>query len=412
MSKNGRLVVVLGIVAGVCSAALIAWAVVGPVLERQRAEEMVDQAEALLSISLENRTDLDAVDCDRAEALLRRASEQEPNLGRARRLATLASGCSALRRGDLILAEGALRSAAQQLSGDPRPHRWLGALALDQGRPELAEDHLRRALELDNGYVPAQVALSDVLAELGREEEALERLESLELPPLGLIENRRGLLLEALGRPGDAAEAYRRAMELWPRRAEPRNNLAALERDRGNPDRAWQLQLEAVERSPDDPVILLNAGLLAITLGHDDRAEELLSHAAELDRESADPARALADHLLVRGHVERALEVLGPAVERFPRDAALRNSLGNALAAAGRAGEARRAYRTAIDTDASLAEPHNGLAALLMAEGDLEGAQQELERALALDPGNVLARQNLEVVRRRLAEVTVARASG
>jgi Flp pilus assembly protein TadD len=163
-----------------------------------------------------------------------------------------------------------------------------------------------------------------------------------------------------------------------------------------------------VELAPDDPVMLLNAGLLAIAVGLDDRAEELLGRAAELDHDTADPARALADHLLVRGVVERALEVLGPAIEQFPRDAALRNSLGNALAAAGRPGEARRAYQTALDTDEGLAEAHNGLAALSMAEGDLAGALVELERALELSPDNEQARQNLSVVRDRLAERDLA----
>jgi Flp pilus assembly protein TadD len=124
----------------------------------------------------------------------------------------------------------------------------------------------------------------------------------------------------------------------------------------------------------------------------------------ELDLESADPARALADHLLVTGHPSEALDVLGNALERAPRDAALRNSLGNALAAVGRIDEARASYEEAITIDDGLAEPHNGLAALMLAEGDLAGAEEALRRAVRADPANVHVRRNLAELYRRRGE--------
>jgi Flp pilus assembly protein TadD len=408
MARNKRFVTVLGLAAGTCSAAMVIVAVAGPVLRRREVEALVREADATLSPPLAGRSDVDEVDCDRADALLREALDLDPHHGPAQRLEPLASGCSALRRGDLILAEGALRTASTQLENDPRPQCWLGSLALVLGRPDAARTHFERSLEIDPGHAPSRLGLSDALAESGMADDALRVLDDLAGAPNGLVEVRRGMILEDLGRTEDAERAYRLAAELSPGQAAPWNNLAALAREQGDLDAAWELQQRAVELAPDDPVMVLNAGLLAIAMGLDDRAEELLGRAAELDHDTADPARALADHLLVRGVVERALEVLGPAIEQFPRDAALRNSLGNALAAAGRPGEARRAYQTALDTDEGLAEAHNGLAALSMAEGDLAGALVELERALELSPDNEQARQNLSVVRDRLAERDLA----
>ncbi len=405
MLKNQRFAVYLGILAGACSIGLIGWAIVGPVVQRNHCEGLVDTADDALSPPIETRVDIDAVDCDRADLLLREALDLDPHHGRARRLAPLASGCAALRRGDFILAEGALRSASVSLVGDPRPNRWLGSLYILIDRPREAEDRFLRALEIDEHHLPSLLGLSDAQAELARTEEALELLTTLDAPPMALVELRKGMLFEELGRNADAERAYNRAIELSPERAEPINNLAALERERGNLARAWELQQQAIELSPDDPVLLLNAGLLAITLGHDERAEEVLERAVELEHDSANPARALADHLLVRGQVERSLEVLGPAIDRFPRDAALRNSLGNAYAAAGRVEEARVAYRRSCEHDAELAEPHNGLAALLLSQGDLTGAREELQQAIRLDPDNVQAHQNLEVLQRRLREL-------
>lgn len=405
MRKKPRFIVYLGILASGCSIALLAWAVVGPVVARNRCEQLVEEAEAALSVPLELRTDIDDVDCDRADQLLREALDLNPHHGRARRLAPLAAGCSALRRGDLILAESSLRSATQQLEDDPRTYHWLGSMLMNLGQPAEAQARYRQALENDEGHLPSLLGLSDTYAELGQSREALELLDSLDAPPLALIEIRRGMLFEDLGREDDALQAYSRAMELSPDRAEPINNLAALERERGRLDRAWELQQRAIELSPDDPVLLLNAGLLAIALGHDERAEEVLERAVELDHDSANPARALADHLLVRGQVDRSLQLLGPAIDRFARDAALRNTLGNAYSAAGRVEDAHESYRRAAELDPTLAEPHNGIAALLMAQGDLAGARNEVEEALRLDPSNLQAQQNLLVLQRRLSEL-------
>lgn len=405
MKKNKRFLRILTAIAAGCGALLAVWALSVPLLARHEAATLVERARARLSPPPAGLADVDEVDCDAAERELRRAHERSPSNGPARHLLRLAEGCAALRRGDLVLAEGALRAAARSLPLDPEPARWLGTLALARGELETARDNYRRALELRPGHLAATLGLSDALAELGQLEEALALLDRLEAPePLALIEIRRGLIFERLERVDDARAAYRRAIELAPALAEPRNNLAALERDAGDLALAWQLQSEAVERSPDDPVMLLNAGLLAIQRGYDDEALRLLRRSAELDQDSADPDRALADHLLVLGRSAEALEALGPALAGFPRDAALRNSLGNAYAAAGRVDEARAAYLAAADLDPELAEPHNGLATLLLAAGDLTGAERELERAVSLDPANPQVRRNLAELARRRGE--------
>lgn len=405
MKKNKRFQRILTAIASGCGALLALWALSVPLLARHEASTLVENARARLSPPPAGLTDIDEVDCDAAEHDLRQAHELSPSNGQARQLLRLAEGCAALRRGDLVLAEGALRAAARSLPLDPEPARWLGTLALARGELETARDEFRRALELERGHLAATVGLSDVLAELGQLEDSLALLDGIETAqPLALIEVRRGMIFERLDRVDDARAAYRRAMELAPTMAEPRNNLAALERDAGDLALAWQLQSEAMERSPDDPVMLLNGGLLAIQRGYDDEALRLLRRAAELEQDSADPDRALADHLLVLGRSTEALQALGPALAAFPRDAALHNSLGNAYAAAGRAEEARAAYQSAIDLDQTLAEPHNGLGALLMAAGDLTGAERELARAASLDPANAQVRRNLAELSRRRDE--------
>jgi len=404
MTKSRKNAVILGVLASTCAVGGMAWAIGAPVLRHARAAELVERAREVLATVNDETTDLDEVDCDQAAQLLRQAREIQRHGGGARRELTLAEGCASLQRGDLILAEGELREAVERLPGDPRPHMWLGALELTRDRPEAALERFDRALEADGGFLPAVVGRADAHAELGRFEEALEILDGVAEPPRARIETRRGLVLEELERADDARTAYRRAIELEPTMAEPHNNMAALERDAGNLEAAWQHQTAALERSPDDPMLIRNAGLLSLALGQDERGEELLRRAAELDTGSVDPLRALADHYLVTGRSEEAREVLGDAVERFPRDAALLNSLGNALAATGRGDDAGAVYRRAIAADGELSQPHNGLAALLLAAGDLDGAASELAAAARLAPSDPLVRRNLAELHRRRGE--------
>jgi Flp pilus assembly protein TadD len=408
MHKNRMILRLLTGIAVLSGGTVLVWALAMPFAARQEAAQLVQEARSALSPPVKGMLDLDSVDCNGARELLSRAVEIEPSNGAARRELPLAEGCSALLRGDLVLAEGGLISAARNMPTDPRPERWLGSLALAQDRFEDAEQHFRHGLELDSTHLPARIGLSDTLAELRQPDRALELLDEVRSTRLGLVETRRGMLLEQLDRADEARRAYELAMELEPDMAEPRNNLAALERDEGNLDAAWRLQQQAIELSPDDSVLLLNAGLLAIARGRDDEAIELLRRGAELDDATADPARALADHLLVLGRVDDALAALSPALENHPRDAALRNSLGNALAAAGRIEDARRAYLTSIEADSRLAEPHNGLAALMLGADDLDGAEEELLRARRLAPANTQVRRNLAELYRRRGELEAA----
>lgn len=402
MKKNSTILRTLTCCGAVVGVALLAWAIFVPMLKRSEARELVEEARQRLSPTIEGMTDIDEVDCSGAEALLQRALELAPSNGTALREVQLARGCAALLRRDLVLAESSLRSAARRLPSDPRPQRWLGSLALTQGDAATAQMYFERSLQIDPAHRGSQIGLSDALAELGQLDEALETIDAVDSAPLAIVELRRGMLLEELERVDDARLAYGRALELSPEMAEVRNNLAALEREAGNLSLAWEHQTAALRRSPDDSLMLLNAGLLAIARGYDEEALLLFRRASELERNSADPSRALADHLLVMGNSTEALEVLGTALEEFPRDAPLRNSLGNALATVGRIEEARRAYRDAIDIDGDLAEPHNGLGALMLAAGDLAGAQEALDRAARLDPSNTQIRRNLiELYRRR-----------
>ena len=90
--------------------------------------------------------------------------------------------------------------------------------------------------------------------------------------------------------------------------------------------------------------------------------------------------KALAlDPNLAEAYLARALLIWTPR-QRFPHDLAV------------------RAYRRALALDPKLDEAHHQLAIIYFHVGMLDEAQSEVERALALNPGNTLARFRLGVI--------------
>jgi serine/threonine protein kinase/Flp pilus assembly protein TadD len=93
-----------------------------------------------------------------------------------------------------------------------------------------------------------------------------------------------------------------------------------------------------------------------------------------------DVEKALAiDPNLAEGHFARGL-ILWTPYKRFPHEQAVQS------------------YRRAIESNPSLDEAHHQLGFIYLHIGLLDKGQQEIERALAINPGNTLARYRLGVI--------------
>jgi tetratricopeptide (TPR) repeat protein len=66
--------------------------------------------------------------------------------------------------GDLDGAEGALTQVLSRSPSDPRAHLNLALVARSRGRPEVAVDHLQRALAVDRRYLKARRLLIEIFA--------------------------------------------------------------------------------------------------------------------------------------------------------------------------------------------------------------------------------------------------------
>ena len=132
-----------------------------------------------------------------------------------------------------------------------------------RGHLELAQEHYRRAAEVDPRNVPARVALLEFAAENSRWDEALRWLEELSALQPKEVEwwLRKGAVLIQLGRLEEANEAFQKATELAPHKPEGYVGLAQLAIHEGRDlAAARQWARRAVECAPS----AANYHLLAI----------------------------------------------------------------------------------------------------------------------------------------------------
>jgi len=190
----------------------------------------------------------------------------------------------------------------------------------------------------------------------------------------------------------DGETLWRRALSCTERNAVAHNNLATLLMDRNKPSDAADHYRKAVEILPAFSVLRDNLGNALEAEGKSEEA------AAEYRRAQEGPILDAVEHY-------RLAQTLAstPAAK-----ATVYNNLGNALAALGREEEAAAEFRRALECKPEYAEARNNLANVLAARGRLDEAIAEYRRALADNPDYVEAQGNLGAALARLGRLDEA----
>ena len=213
-------------------------------------------------------------------------------------------------------------------AGSPGPefeadvNRMLARLEED---PQLRRDATRAAVEAVAFYAEqdtepqpeAYFALGIRLQGEGRPEDAEDAYRAaIELSPewsrahYGL-----GVVLHEMDRLGEAETALRRAIELDPEWSRAHNGLAILLRMTNRLDEARQHAQRAVELAPDNVASRNNYGNLLVRLGRYDEAEEEYRLAIELADGHPAPFYNLACLSSLQSKKEQALFYLEQAIE-------------------------------------------------------------------------------------------------
>ncbi len=214
------------------------------------------------------------------------------------------------------LAKGA-RAARRALELDenlPEGHLALGdVLWIRDWDWKGAEREIRRALELDPGYVFAHQLYSELLVSVDRLEEAVEHQRlSQELDPFWVSTTTKdlGVLYALMGEEEMALDEWRRALAIAP-------NYYATHRHLGNYfcqkemfDEAIAALEHARSLSPDDPHLIADLGYCHARSGSTGAARELLQELEARSRQRYVSPMALALLHVGLGEDERAVEWL------------------------------------------------------------------------------------------------------
>jgi tetratricopeptide (TPR) repeat protein len=222
----------------------------------------------------------------------------------------------------------------------------------------------------------------------------LERLSSLGYIGAASTTNDRNLasILLREGRFEEAERAFRGLLEHEPDEAAYHAALATALSSLGRHDEALASFARAIELDPLNLPAYHNRGLLREQLGQRELAIQDYRTALQV-RGEYEPAR-------------RALERLGEApasLPRTPEELRAAELLGqaSALMQRGDYGAAESLVAEAERLAPRAAAVHQARSNIAYLKGDLAGAETALERALELEPDNVLFRKNLRVLRER-----------
>jgi len=262
-------------------------------------------------------------------------------------------------RGDSTGAAAAATRSLELLPSNQDCWLALGLALARESKFEDAASAFRRVFELDPEDVWGRQDLAMCLGKLGRREEAIREFQrALAIKPrFGLAWLGLGQLYEEMGRKDEAAECFRGALTNRIHRADELTTLARFCQSKSWFEAAATNFAEAIELSPSDPQLRVEAGVSLDALG---RHVEAAQRYAEASQISPDFAQAHFLSGLELGKLDKPAEAereFREAVRLMPDLVEARLNLGIALYKGGKPAEALKEFEAVLQRS-----PDNALA--------------------------------------------------
>jgi protein O-GlcNAc transferase len=276
-------------------------------------------------------------------------------------------------------------------------NHYLGSLASQVGRNDIAVAFIGKAISLRNNDPAMHSNLGNALKALGRLDEALasyRRAIALK-GDFADAHGNLGILLKERGELNEAIASYRRALAIKPDYVEAHSNLGNALRDAGKLDEATQSYRRAIALRADFADAHSNLGNALADCNELDSALESYHRALALNPGFVDAHRNLGDALRKLGRLDDAAASYARALALNPDFAEAHNNLGVTLKGRGKLPEAIASFRRALAIKPSYLEAHNNLGNAFRDEGRLDEALACYRQALAIKPDYVEAFNNL-----------------
>jgi tetratricopeptide (TPR) repeat protein len=357
-------------------------------------------------------------------------------------------------RFDLFKLEASLRNFQRSLEVAGPIMREL--VKSDEGIPVLASDYVALGKkeelkdlvahwhQLSTPSDESSLDFGNILLVYGMKTEAAEVLEAEETRiaahPVPSIALKLGNGFLALGLLDQAEKSTQLALSLAPDCTACYETLAQIAERQENSEKALAYLVAAKQREPENPEILFEFGKVCLERNLVDDALPALTKAVALKPDQDSYVYVLGSANVARGNLTNAASLFHQLLLKHPHDAILNYAVGAVYYLQSRYSEAESALKQSLaaqpdqvaasyylgltydaigDDDQAVpifrdllkhhpqhAPSYVKLGGILLREHQYEEAQQDLERAVSLDPGSVEAHYQLGLLLRRLGKTT------
>lgn len=314
------------------------------------------------------------------------------------------------REGRKDAALAAARSAVEMDPHNATAQFVIGTIEVERGRYDDAERAFRAVLDEDRLVAPANLELARIKIATGRPADAVGFAEAA-----GDTLDARLTLARALvasRQNGRARAELERLQAGYPAAAEPRVLLGAIELEAGQIREARAQADRALAIAPRSADALVLAARAAVATQDTAAADQLLARAVAVDPTSFEANLMLARERAARGDLAGARTTIEAIAARRPDVAAIRTALGVVLEASNRPADARVRYEQALAIDPSEPIASNNLARLYSTDEARTTEALELARtAVARMPNDAAANDTLGWIAFKARQLTLARRS-
>ncbi len=277
---------------------------------------------------------------------------------------------------------------AAELRPDSAEYQFrLGVVHLEAERYPLAVECLKKARDLDPSRSRHHVSLAQALARIGDRKGAIEELRAI----LALDPDAHDLRVahKLMDRLNDPFREFPKAIE-----PDFQRGLEAMEKADA-PQQAAVTFEEILEKFPDLAVVHAALGLCYYRIEDSGRAMDEFRRATELSPQDARNFLYIGDLYFAKDRYDRAADAYRSVVERDPLSDHAYERLGAIALQAGDYAQAARWLKPLTVLRPDDPATHIGYSSALHGQGNLEGAQRELEQILNKDPKNLEALSRL-----------------